>query len=79
MTQFCVLQYKEHKQELARVGKYTVYWGMGKKCLDSMARCSTIFFFLIPGLLIIFDTSSVVLFVSQTVEGQEKVLYMCHL
>lgn len=44
-----------------------------------MAHRSNIFFFSIPALLIIFDTSSVALFVTQTVDGQEKVLYMCHL
>lgn len=70
---------KNTNSNIARAGKYTVYWGMGKKCLDSTAHRSNIFFFSIPALLIIFDTSSVALFVSQTVEGQEKVLYMCHL
>lgn len=44
-----------------------------------MVQCSTIFFFPIPGLLIIFRMSPIVLFVSQAVDGQEKVLCMCHL
>lgn len=40
---------------------------------------SSILFFPIPCLLIVSDAFSVMLFVSQTVECQEKILYMSHL
>lgn len=70
---------KYTNSNIARAGKCTQFTGGQERNALIQQLVVVLFFFSVQGLLIIFDTSLVVLLASPTAEGQERVLYMCHL